>query len=307
MPQTSGPLTDQTFTDAEWRETIGPEPAIQSDVDGTSYNLILSSSSDVATVGSTSQDSLAVVGGFRHKILAGQTQEVTIPAATSAARVDLIGLQYDPTWGAASPGPVRVHRVAGTEGGGFPAYDASQPGVEFMPLWSVTRSPGQALSQATKEDLRVRSGPNLYVNDTTDLPASVPIGTTVHVRTAGTYYRVINDQQSPVWSQGRADDTSVAISGSAPPAGQPVYSKHFRGNLITNASGDATLTYPGGAFPHGVVAIHLDVVVTTGAQPLTWSIGNVTNGTANARAYSLTLSAPAGNLSIGTSATITGW
>lgn len=309
MPQTSGPLTDQTFTDAEWRETIGDEAGIRADINGTSYTLTLPTSSDIATLGSATQDSIAVVGGFRHKILAGQTQEtVAITAPTGAARTDLIGLMYDPTWGATDPGPVRVHRIAGTEGAGTPTYDGSQPGVEFMPLWSVTRSVGQALSQANREDLRVRTGPNLYVNDDTDLPSSVPIGTRVYVRsTAAQYFRVLDAQQSPVWTQGRVDDVSGAHSGTAPPAGQATYSKHRVGNLATNGSGDTTVTFPGGAFPRGVVSVHLDVVVPGGAQPFVWSIGAVTNGQVNARAYNLLTGAPGANLSIGSSLTVTGW
>jgi hypothetical protein len=200
MPQTSGPITGETFTDAEWRETVGDEPGILSDVDGTSYTLTLPTSSDVATVGSASQDSMAIVGGFRHKIPLGQTEGITIPAASSATRTDLIGLQYDPTWGAAAPGPVRLHRVAGTEGAGQPTYDAAHPGVEFMPLWSVTRAVGQSLNQATTKDLRVRTGRNLHVPTATALPTSVPLATRAYVKSAGLeYLRTLNDQNTPVW------------------------------------------------------------------------------------------------------------
>lgn len=49
---------------------------------------------------------------------------------------------------------------------------------------------------------------------------------------------------------------SGAMAGTAPTAGQPLIVKVFAGSLTFNASGDQTVTFPGGAFPNGVVAVY---------------------------------------------------
>lgn len=206
MAQTSGPLTNQTFTDAQWRAIVGAEPGITGDLNGSSYAITLATNSDVASIGSTSQDSNAAVGGFGHTIPTNQSEGVTIPAATSAARTDLVVLRYDPTWGAVAPGPVRLFRVAGTEGAGVPAWDSTPPGVEDLPLWEVTRQPNQALSQATTQDRRTWTGPNLFVSqsDTKYLPVTPPLGTRVQLGSgpnARHFARISDDQESVVWGE----------------------------------------------------------------------------------------------------------
>jgi hypothetical protein len=217
MAQTSGPLTNQPFTDEQWRDALGDEPGIHGDVDGTSYSLTLANNSDVASVGSLTQDSRAVVAGFPHKIAAGQAQRegVTIPAPTSTSRTDLIVLRYDPAWGAQEPGPVRLHRIAGSEGGGQPTYDAAPPGVEDFPLWAVTRTfsggQAQALSQAQVRDLRVRVGPNLYPRTLADVSSSVPLGSRAFPHDVPRQYtRVVDAQGNPSWRVDQTGDITPA-------------------------------------------------------------------------------------------------
>lgn len=212
MAQVSGPLGNETFTTDEWRETVGDEPGIKGDLNGSSYSITLANNSDVASIGSASQDSIAVVAGVRHRIPAGQAEGITIPAPTSAARTDLIVLRYDPAWDAKPLGPVRLARIAGTEGSGAPAWDSTPPGVEDLPLWEVTRQPGQALSQATTQERRTWTGPNLFVSqsDTKYLPVTPPLGTRVQLGSgpnARHFARISDDQESVVWGEVGAPGT----------------------------------------------------------------------------------------------------
>lgn len=255
MAQSSGPLTNQPFTDQQWRSAIGAEPGITGDVNGSAYSITLANNSDVASVGSTSQESHAIVGGFPHVVPPGQPEGVTIPAPTSADRTDLIVLRYDPTWGAVEPGPVRLFRIAGTEGAGLPTYDASPPGVEDLPLWAVTRTVGPALSQATVVDLRTWTGPNLLVREV--LPTSAPLGTQAFVTTTRlAFVRVLDDQQSPTWRPLVPENTRAdSVLNRTSPGGDftVVFSTPFpAGTTYTVAFGDTNIT-------PGIGAVHWKV------------------------------------------------
>jgi hypothetical protein len=183
MAEESGPLVGANFTDAQWRAIFGGEPGIVGDVDGSAYNLTLGAGTDDAQLGSTTQDSVAVVGGFMHRIAEDTTQAVTIPASTNAVgRTDIIAVRLDSGTYTSAPGPCRLVRIAGVEGSSArPAMDEAPPGVEDFPLWAVTRkgngTTAEGLNQAAKVDLRRRTGPNLTVPASEALPVNVPIGT----------------------------------------------------------------------------------------------------------------------------------
>lgn len=183
MPQTSGPIsqgtaTERQFTDTMWRDLFGDEPGVLSDMDGTAYAVTLPSDSDVASIGSMTQASTAKVAGFVHRIPASSPDTLTIPAASGATRTDIISLRYDPNY-SGLPGPVRLYRIVGTSSE-IPSYDASPPGVEDLPLWAVTRIPGQSLSQATLQRLFPRIVPTLELPSTAALPASSPVAATIY-------------------------------------------------------------------------------------------------------------------------------
>lgn len=204
MPQQSGPRAGTTFTDEQWRAIIGDEPAIIGDVDGTAYRLVLSTSSNTATLGSTSQDSTSVVAGYMHRIPAGETESLTIPDAVGGSRTDIIAVRYDATY-TTDPGPCRLYRIAGATGGGLPTHDSTPPGVEDLPLYAVTRQPGQSLSQAVVQDLRKRRGPTLVGLDATALEGSHPVGT--HVRVGGTLWvRRLDSAGAPFWQKPHVDN-----------------------------------------------------------------------------------------------------
>lgn len=183
MTQESGPLVGTNFTDTQWRAIFGGEPGIVGDVDGTAFNLTLGAGTDDALLGSTTQDSVAVVGGFMHRIPEDATQAVTIPPSTNVTgRTDIIAVRLDQGTYTTAPGPCRLVRIEGVEGStARPSMDEAPPGVEDFPLWAVTRkgngTTAEGLNQAAKVDLRRRTGPNLTVPGTESLPTDVPLGT----------------------------------------------------------------------------------------------------------------------------------
>jgi hypothetical protein len=185
--QQSGPLPGQTFTLGRWRQTFGHDPAIVGDTDGSAFGLTLPPSTDIAEVGSLTVESVAIVGGHPLIIPLGESQSIEIPASTNptVGRTDIIAAKWDPATFNTSPGPVRLVRIAGTEGSAnLPAY--APPLVR--PFWAVTRKQGQALNQATKRDLRVWSGRHYLVKAGEALPTNAPLGSTA--TRAGIKWRV---------------------------------------------------------------------------------------------------------------------
>lgn len=258
--QVSGPLVGENFTDDVWRAIHGAEPAIVGDVNGSSYSLTLSSGSDVAQLGSATQDSTSVVAGFMHRIPSGSTQSVTIPVSTNAVgRTDLIVARYDAATFTTDPGPVRLHRIAGVEGStARPALDEAPPGVEDLPLWAVTRKNSEGLNQAGSADLRRRTGPNLDAPSDEVLPANVPLGTRA-ARGDAVYRRRLNSSGTPEWTPETTLDPFPNVAGQ--------YSIVASGTVSTNAFGDAVFTLPYGGFANS-----LDAVFITDAST------NVANG-----------------------------
>lgn len=201
--QESGPLLGEILTDELWRALFGAEPGIFGDTNGSAFNLTRPPASDTAEVGSASIDSTLGVGGFLLRIPAGTTQSLTIPASSNASigRTDLIVARLNPTSYTATPGPVRLFRVAGVEGSASrPSFDDSPPGVEDFPLYAITRKQGQALTEATVVDLRIRTGPHLYVLPGVSLPQNVPLGSTAD-RDGITWSRELNSSGTSAWIQ----------------------------------------------------------------------------------------------------------
>lgn len=201
MAQSSGPISQGTdaerqFTDVMWRDLFGDEPGVVGDISGAAYQLTLPTNSDVAQIGSATQDSVARLAGFAHRIPAGQPESITIPAASGTAQTSIVALRYDPAYTGA-PGPVRLIRIAGTSAS-LPAYDSSPPGVEDLPLWAVTRQPNQALSQATVLRIFPRLAPVLDVPVGAALPLSSPLGTRLH-QGANQYVRQLGGAGAPTW------------------------------------------------------------------------------------------------------------
>lgn len=280
MPQESGPLQGTNFTDAQWRAIFGGEPGIVGDVNGSAYNLVLPTGSDNATLGSASQDSTSVVGGYMHRIAQGTTQTVTIPASSNAAvgRTDVIVVRLDPGSYTTDPGPCRLYRVPGVEGSAaLPSLDEAPPGVEDMPLWAVTRKSGQSLNQAAVRDLRRRTGPNIDVADpAAALPTNVPLGT--RASRGGVSWR---RQMSGLGPSAQAEWAREPMPFPDVPG---TYSIVASGNVTSNTNGDATLNLPYGGFPTALVgAMVFDAAtnLTLGQLTFRWnSAGSLKNAVA---------------------------
>lgn len=208
MAQSSWPLVGENFSDLDWRDSFGAEAGVTGDLDGSSYKVTLAPDSDVAQIGSATQKSTAQVAGFGHRIPAGQPENITVPAATGSARTDIIALRYDPAF-TGTPGPVRLALVTGTSTG-LPVYDDAPPGIEDLPLYSVTRQPGQALSQATVRQLFPRIGLPLVVPVGAPLPLSSPLGTRVRQGTTE-FMREQDGSGVPVWQSATTSDAVVEL------------------------------------------------------------------------------------------------
>lgn len=203
--QQAGPLVGQNFTDATWRAILGGEPAIVGDTNGSAYGITLPPASDSVELGSASIQSTAVVGGFAHIIPAGTTQSLEIPGSSNAGagRTDLIVVRYDAATYTTPPGPVRLYRVPGTEGSATrPTFDDGPPGVEDLPLYAITRKLGEALTQASVVDLRVRTGPHLLVEPGLTPFPSLPLGSTA-TRDGIDWSRELDANGSPAWVERR--------------------------------------------------------------------------------------------------------
>lgn len=212
--QEAGPLLGHNFTDAVWRSIFGAEPGIVGDHNGSAYGITLPPASDSVEIGSASIESRSMVGGFGHAIPAATTQSLLIPASSNASigRTDLITVRLDASTFSTEPGPVRLHRIPGVEGSATrPSYDDSPPGVEDMPLYAITRKQGQALTEATVVDLRVRTGPHILVPAGVSMPTSVPLGT--RATRGGAVWRYDMVGSSPDWVEEYRD--RVTLTGSS--------------------------------------------------------------------------------------------
>lgn len=292
MAQSSGPIAQGTdaerqFTDVLWRDLFGDEGGVVGDRDGSAYKVTLAPDSDVAQIGSTTQDSVARLAGFAHRIAAGQPEPITIPAASGVARTDVIALRYDPA-NTGAPGPVRLTRVAGTTSA-VPFYDDAPPGIEYLPLWAVTRTPGQALSQATVRQLFTRMAPTLTLPAGATLPPNSPLGTRLRVGTTE-YIRQLGGGNVAAWVNTAPASTATGwttptLAGFSHRAGQSVqYMRdaegfvHLRGSMANtntfSAPSNAAFRLPVGFRP----AIPFTVPIATNTSPFNANVSVNTTG-----------------------------
>lgn len=184
--QESGPLPgtgpSAKFTQGLWITHFGYETGIFGDTNGSAFGITLPPSGDVAEIGSATIDSIAKVGGFPLRIPAGETQSLEIPPSLTGGtvgRTDLITARLNTGSFTTAPGPVRLHRIAGTEGSADrPAQDSTLPSPFDVTLWAITRKQGEALNQATVVDLRKRTGRHYLVPTGASMPANAPLGST---------------------------------------------------------------------------------------------------------------------------------
>ena len=216
MAQSSGPISQGTsaerqFTDVLWRDLLGDEPGVLGDTNGTAYAFTPATDSNFASIGSSSIRSTARVAGFVHSIPTGQPESIEIPVASGSARTDVISLRYDPSY-TGLPGPVRLYRIAGTSAA-IPTYDDVPPGgVEDLPLYAVTRQPGQALNQATVVRMFPRIAPSLFLGDANSpLPTNSPLGT--RLRRGGQHFlRMLDGSNTPIWAPDGTGEWATGVT-----------------------------------------------------------------------------------------------
>lgn len=205
--QESGPLPgtgpSAKFTQGLWVTHFGHETGIFGDTNGSAFGITLPPSGDVAEIGSASIDSIAKVGGFPLRIPAGETQSLEIPPSLTGGavgRTDLITARLNTGSFTTAPGPVRLHRIEGTEGSATrPAFDSTLPSPFDITIWAITRKQGEALNQATVVDLRKRTGRHYLVPALASLPANAPLGSTA--TRAGIRWRRDFDGSTVDWIQ----------------------------------------------------------------------------------------------------------
>lgn len=104
----------------------------------------------------------------------------------------------------------------------------------------------------------------------------------------------------------RHTGSTGAIVGTVPPVGTQLIVKTIKEQIVTNASGDASLTYPGAAFPNGVLTAQ---VTTATAQPIVWVLNATGNSTSVLAVHGYVISpyGPAASLSVASTVIVIGW
>lgn len=266
----SGPIVDQDFTSDQYRDGHADEAGIVNDFDGSAFGLTLPTSGSEALVGSATQDSVAHVAGYPIRIPAGTPQSIDIPVSTNAAvgRTDLIVARYSAAWLSSTPrGPVRIHRVAGTEGSGTGPAPVNNPygGTKDLVLFAVNRRQGEQPTLVA--DRRIRVGRHLYLRPNGILP-NAPLGYTAF-RDGFTWERRFGTDSAPDWVEVSRPDvilvgldaTQEVRSGWQRPGGdRMVRSGHWRSaKLVARRSGDAVTATSNGDFGDlSVVRLHPD-------------------------------------------------
>lgn len=173
----SGPIVDQDYDSDTFQAVSADESGIVNDWDGSAFKLTRPSSGTLAEIGSTTLQSVAIVGGYSIRIAEGATQSIDIPVSTNptVGRWDLIVARYNSAWLSGLPrGPVRIHRIAGVEGSdSLPSWD-NRPydGIEDVPLHAIRRVQGTTLLDSEWRDMRVWSGRPIHVGANGLLPTA---------------------------------------------------------------------------------------------------------------------------------------
>lgn len=102
------------------------------------------------------------------------------------------------------------------------------------------------------------------------------------------------------------DAMSGALAGTAPPAGTPLVRKMWSGSVTGNAQGDATVLFPGGAFPNGLVGLSVEAIPAA-AGPYEWLPWAPSLSGVNVRCYQTGSGTPVGSPVLTASVIAYGW
>ncbi|MDR7385202.1 hypothetical protein [Promicromonospora iranensis] len=217
--QVSGPKIDLDYTSDEFQIGHADDAGIVNDYDGSAFRLVLPSSGTEALIGSTTQDSVAMVGGYPIFIGEDTFQSVDIPVSSNSAvgRTDLIVCRYSAAWLVGEPGPVRIHRIGGVEGSGkAPSLvNDAYGGTKDLVLFEINRKQGQQPTLVA--DRRIRVGRHLYVRAAGTLP-NAPLGYTA-TKDGVEWSREIGSDSSPTWVEKSRPPTVLTSTDATQEAG----------------------------------------------------------------------------------------
>lgn len=252
MAQTSFPIKEQPLTDQQWGQvTAGQGSGVIATTGDGNYGLTkITNANDTAVLssGATGNTAQAIVTGFYHRIDA--EFQVSLPAVTANSTY-FVGLVYDPTKHAAAGGPVSVSVTTVKPAGS---------GKVYLPLWEVYRAPNQLLTDATIRDLRVFVAPSVAVMSNAAAGGMLPkdgilVGTRAYDMLTGRTHWMSPDQGWQVVSDTITVGPGAPIMGSAMPLGKALIQSGTTG-VTTNASGDATITFPF-TYPNGLLSVQV--------------------------------------------------
>lgn len=165
MTTSSFPIVGQKIDHAQWRELMGRTAGFLNP-SAAGLNLGL-------PVGGGNNATVSIGGpyqfrGFGLKVTA--THSLSLPAATTAAKIYSVGIMYDPAKESDAAGPLALY-AAESNAVVIPS------GGDFTSLYRVTRQPGETIDLATYTDLRQWAYQPIFRYDTImPNPANYPYG-----------------------------------------------------------------------------------------------------------------------------------
>lgn len=233
--QLSEPQLGDPFTDRGWRAGHAGQTGILDDLDGSAFGLTKPAVGNVVEIGSTTLPSRLAVDGYGLEIAKNTTQSLTIPASTGGAtgRTDLIVARLNLSAFTGDPGPVRMQRIAGTEGStALPAATYDPVGVQDLVLYSIRRIQGEGLNQAIVVDRRPRTGRHYLVPDDGVLPQNAPLGS--RATRADVVWRRDKVGSSVDWVEESRPAVTLVGAGNTTAGVEPGWQRSNDSQLVTD-------------------------------------------------------------------------
>lgn len=243
MTTSSYPVVGANIDHAQWR-------ALESGMDGL-FDTDASTADrerlglDLSDLGTTARIKRGKVRFKGFAMTCSANHDLTLPAAGGSPVLYAVGVMYDPALEQNPAGPLYLNAQV-------KASQVIPSGGAYLPLYEVTRNPGQVLSAAAVVDLRRYVGPSLLLPDAFPLTGySFPVGTQA-IRAGQQLVRVPDAAGTGTeWQNLSAGSwtaiglpSSVSAGGGTPPAFKKVNGVvHFRGSWVKT---DGTKFAPGG-------------------------------------------------------------
>ncbi|QOP64254.1 minor tail protein [Microbacterium phage Quenya] len=211
MALTAYPFDNQTVTEQQYGDLFGAvaQSGILGAPSANNFKVTAAGSSMALTVTAVGGASRAIVRG--HAVLMTTNETVTVPAAATQARVDLVVLRLD--YGANTIGPAVRTGTAGSSTAPAPVWGTG--GIYEIPLASVAVGANvTTISAANVTDLRRFSGPTSGVWTTASRP-STPLSFGYNTTLSRWEYTL----DGTTWANiGYVDLASSQVSGTLPVA-----------------------------------------------------------------------------------------